>query len=80
MIRDEAGRSIKPTASCEAVSGVDEEEVNRQLEIGRDLGPWTPFNTCQMVENNILNNAAYRPGTPTPSVAPQDATKVNWGR
>jgi hypothetical protein len=40
---------------CEEQMGVDEACVDRELQIGRDTGPWIPpFNDCHTVVKDIL--------------------------
>ena len=44
-------------ASCELISNVDENLVNDQLQLGRPLGRWSPWNQCQSFVADVLRNA-----------------------
>jgi RHS repeat-associated protein len=57
QIVDHAGRSKQPGASCKKVEGVDEKAVNDQLQIGQQLGRFTPWNQCQSFVNQVLEKA-----------------------
>jgi YD repeat-containing protein len=70
-INDHTGRSQKQTASCKEVQGVDEEKVNKLLEIGKPMGPWTPWNQCQSFARDVLEMSSYGPISPSPSRRPR---------
>ena len=55
-ITDHSSRDMTG-ASCEIVTGVDENKVNQQLQIGQPLGRWLPWNQCQSFASRVLNNA-----------------------
>ncbi len=57
---DHAGRSTQEGASCELVKNVDEDKVNDQLELDRNLGNWWPNNQCQTFARDVLRNASTR--------------------
>lgn len=47
--------SVDRYKSCEKVPNVDEDCVNRELEIGKDTGRWVPpFNDCQTYAKEVL--------------------------
>jgi len=43
--------------SCEIIKNVDENKVNAQLEEGRKLGIWKPWNQCQTFAQDVIDNA-----------------------
>ena len=49
-------RSKEPNATCHDVdeSDYDEACIDRELEYGRDLGRWWPWNNCEGFVNEIL--------------------------
>ncbi len=55
-IVDHSGRGAKPGAVCERPTrDVDEECVNKELEIGRRMGRWSAFNQCQAFVLGVLH-------------------------
>ncbi|WP_221795150.1 RHS repeat-associated core domain-containing protein [Oceanobacter mangrovi] len=50
----------KTNSSCELVSDVDENKVNEQLELGRPLGRWWPWNQCQSFASDVLRNSSTK--------------------
>ncbi|PTL81500.1 hypothetical protein [Vitiosangium sp. GDMCC 1.1324] len=46
-VNDHSGQGQRPGSICERVADVDEACVNRELEMGKPLGAWTPINQCQ---------------------------------
>ena len=56
-VTDHTGRSDQEGAECEVVPNVNEDLVNQQLEIGRDLGTWGVNNHCQSFVDQVLDNA-----------------------
>ena len=53
-VNDHTGEGAKPGASCETVPNVDAACVDRELELGKDLGRWTPTNQCQTFAAGVL--------------------------
>jgi hypothetical protein len=51
-------------ASCAVVADVDEACVEKELEIGRDAGPWTPMNQCQTFAADVLEKCSTKPKEP----------------
>jgi hypothetical protein len=48
--------SKEPKDSCEVQAGVDEDCVDRELQLGTDTGTWIPgINDCHTVVNDILD-------------------------
>ncbi len=56
-VTEHKGRSKEEGSTCETVPDVDENKVNEQLKLGRDLGNWTPTNQCQSFASEVLDNA-----------------------
>jgi RHS repeat-associated protein len=54
----------KTASTCETISDVDEEKVNKQLEIGKSLGHWWPWNQCQSFTDDVLNQSRINPNKP----------------
>lgn len=46
-VKDHFGQSSQEGAMCQTMNNVDEACVNRELEIGKNLGTWNPYNQCQ---------------------------------
>jgi RHS repeat-associated protein len=61
-VKDHTGRSKEKSSSCEVVPNVDENRVNKLLELERPLGRWGPTNQCQSFVKEVLKNARYSPG------------------
>ncbi len=59
-VTDHSGRSTQDGASCEVVEDVDEERVNEQLELDRDLGQWGFGNQCQSFVRDVLRSSSTR--------------------
>ncbi len=57
---DHSGRSTQEGASCELIEDVDEEKVNDQLELDRDLGKWSIDNQCQTFSRDVIRNASTK--------------------
>ena len=57
VVTDHTGRSMAPGASCSLVTGVDAKCVESQLELGRDLGRWTPLNNCQSFVGDVVDSS-----------------------
>lgn len=55
---DHSGRSTQPGASCTTIDNVDEDKVNEQLELDRDLGNWGSGNHCQTFARDVLRNSS----------------------
>jgi len=53
-VRNEA---YHPEALCKEIPYVDENLVNEQLRLYRDLGTWTPWNNCQTFATSVLSRA-----------------------
>lgn len=51
---DHTGQSTADNAHCDHVENVDENCVNRLIQIGRDLGRFWPTNNCQTSVMDIL--------------------------
>ena len=49
------GQGNKPGSSCVVVEEVDEDCVNKKLELGRKLGRWTPGNQCQSFALQVID-------------------------
>lgn len=70
--KDHRGQSSEPGASCTPVPDVDEQCVNRELQLGRYLGRWHPMNQCQSFAQEVIekctNNGMNKPyiGYPKP--------------
>ncbi len=62
-INDHTGRSEASGAQCEVVENVDEQKVNELLEIGKDTGRFSPWNNCQTLAQEILDQASTTPKT-----------------
>jgi RHS repeat-associated protein len=73
-VTDHSGRSLQPGASCKKIDNVDENKVNEQLKLGRELGRWGPTNQCQSFAREVLGNAKLS----SPSLAPFDNPSL-WG-
>ncbi|MEK6538360.1 MAG: RHS repeat-associated core domain-containing protein, partial [Nitrospirota bacterium] len=50
-------RSSEPGSTCEEVKGVDEDKVNKELEIGKPLGPWGLHNNCRSFVDDVLRRS-----------------------
>jgi RHS repeat-associated protein len=48
------GEGNKPGSSCAVVEEVDEDCVNKKLELGRKLGRWTAGNQCQSFALQVI--------------------------
>lgn len=56
---DHTGQSkTRSGASCETISGVDENKANEMLEIGSPLGTFSAFNNCQSFVQDVIDAAA----------------------
>ena len=47
-------------ADCKPVKDVDEACVEKELQIGRDTGPWTPMNQCQTFAAEVLEKCSTK--------------------
>ena len=56
-ITDHTGRSDEAGSTCEEVKGVDEDKVNKELEIGKPLGPWGLHNNCRSFVDDVLRRS-----------------------
>jgi hypothetical protein len=59
------GEGHAPGAKCQPVPNEDEACVNRQLELGKQTGTWTPTNQCQTFAAGVLEKCKTKP-TPDP--------------
>ncbi len=57
---DHTGASSLPGAECEEIKDVDENCVNKMLDIGSYQGPFGPIN-CQNVTKDILDSCSTKP-------------------
>lgn len=48
------------TAKCETVRNVDEECVNKALQLGTLTGRWTPMNQCNTFANKVLKQCTIK--------------------
>ncbi len=63
-VTDHSGQSeAREGASCEVVEA-DEDKVNKQLQLGKPLGRFSPSNNCQTFVRQVLNNAVICPAHP----------------
>lgn len=53
-------QSLQPNAQCDIQPSVDEDCVNRELEIGKKLGLWGPTNQCQSFVNEVINKCRIK--------------------
>ena len=58
----EGSRSLEEEAVCTEVPDLNMACVASQIEIGRDLGKWTPFNTCISFVNDVLRECSVGTG------------------
>jgi hypothetical protein len=48
--------SSEPRTDCTGLAGVDEDCVDRELQVGTDTGEWTPgFNDCHTVVTTVVD-------------------------
>lgn len=50
--------------SCEEITHVDEDCVNRELTIGKKLGSWGLFNNCLTFTDDVISRCSYASGNP----------------
>lgn len=60
-VTDHSGESEMPRASCRIMNNVDEQCVNKHLEIGKDLGLWHPYNQCQSFSWSVVTKCRTGP-------------------
>lgn len=60
QVVDHTGQFDAANSHCEYQPQADEECVNAELEIGRDLGRWSPTNNCQTFVNQVINKCNRR--------------------
>lgn len=58
QVNDHTGESTADNAHCDHVENVDEDCVNKMLEIGTDLGGFWPTNNCQTFVMDVLIQCA----------------------
>ena len=56
--------------SCDVISDVDEDYVNRELEIGKTLGVFAPWNNCQTYNREVFKKCSKNPSPSQPNVDP----------
>lgn len=56
-VTDHTGRYKQKGASCKTVENVDENNVNKLLEIGRPLGKWGITNQCQSFVQDVIDQS-----------------------
>jgi hypothetical protein len=74
-LNDHTGRGNLPDATCERVADVDEACVNRELELGKPLGAWTPTNQCQTYAAGVLDRCSTKV-VPLPDPRKPDLGKI----
>lgn len=65
-----SGQSKEPGTNCEVVPDVDEECVNRALELGRPTGEWSPVNQCNSFTDLVIQRCLPQCPRPAPSFSP----------
>jgi len=60
QVVDHTDQSLQPNAQCDIQPSVDEDCVNRELEIGKKLGLWGPTNQCQSFVNEVVNKCRIK--------------------
>lgn len=53
-ITNHRNRRGQSGVKCEVIDDVDEDRVNRLLDIGSDLGHWGPTNQCRSFAADVL--------------------------
>ncbi len=59
-VNDHSGQGDRPGSTCTQVPNVDEACVNRELELGKRTGRWTPLNQCQSYVSDVLEKCAVK--------------------
>lgn len=60
QVVNHTGQSYQQNAQCDIQPEVDEDCVNRKLELGRNLGRWGPTNQCQSFVNQVINECRVK--------------------
>jgi RHS repeat-associated protein len=55
---DHAGESSKPGSKCSLIPLIDEDCVNKELDIGKSLGKWSLGNQCNSFVDNIITKCS----------------------
>ena len=64
-IVDHTGESDRPGVTCQVVTFVDEDCVNRLLEVGKPRGNWLPIvNDCWAFVNAVISECGRNPARP----------------
>ncbi|MGZ3457283.1 MAG: hypothetical protein ACXU86_02140, partial [Archangium sp.] len=74
-LNDHTGQGELPGSTCERVPHEDEACVNRELELGRPLGAWTPTNNCQTFVSEVLERCSTKV-PPLPDTRRLDPGKI----
>jgi hypothetical protein len=74
-VNDHTGQGNLPGSTCERVADVDEACVNRELELGKPLGAWTPTNQCQTFAAGVLERCSTKV-VPLPDPRKPDLGKI----
>jgi hypothetical protein len=61
-VRDHTGEGDRFESTCERVDHVDEDCVDKELELGRPLGLWTPWHQCQTFAAEVLDKCRSSAG------------------
>lgn len=77
-VNDHSGESSKEGARCEPVPNVDANCVNKELELGKELGRWSPSNNCNTFVNDVLEKCEIQDGEEgSPGSAMPDSSDGN---
>lgn len=58
MIVNHAGESSEAGVTCEEIPDENEQCVDKELDIGKRMGPWTLTNNCWTFTNDVLSSCA----------------------
>jgi hypothetical protein len=59
-VNDHSGEGGRAGSGRQPVPGVDAACVDRELEVGKKLGTWTPWNQCQTFAKQVLDRCAEK--------------------
>lgn len=60
-VNDHTNEGLRSDATCTKLENVDADCVERELVIGRDTGPWSPWNHCQTFVADVVEECTVQP-------------------
>jgi hypothetical protein len=76
MISDHRGEGEKPGVACKTVPNEDADCVDRELDIGKPLGRWTPTNQCHTFVNDTLKKCSTDPTVEVQGKTDKSSSKI----